>query len=467
MNDYKKLGFKSGIEIHQQLDGKKLFCNCPVEIKKGNHDFEIVRRLKASAGESGKRDKAAEYEQAKNKSFKYLGYNGLNCLVETDEEPPHPVNEKALESAVIVSKLLNCKIVDQVEFMRKVVIDGSNVSGFQRTAVIGMNGFVEINGKKFGIETVCLEEEAAQTVKRTASEDTYNLSRLGIPLIEIATAPDMTNPEEVKEVASHIGMVLRSLNNCKRGIGSTRQDVNVSIKGGVRVEIKGFQDLKSIPKVIDKEIKRQLTVRKAEEKIPHVRKAETDFSSSYLRPMPGSARMYPETDVRPIIPNLSVKLPKLLSSKTEGLEKKYGISSDLSKELIKKGIDFEKHADNYGNVKPQLIAEFFITIPKELRRKHDIKFEATKNLTVLKKLNEGELTVAALPEVTETLARGKKVDYSKYKQLDDKKLKIELQKIVDANKGAPTNAIMGLAMREFKGKADGKKVMQILQEMLK
>ncbi|MBW2991422.1 Glu-tRNA(Gln) amidotransferase GatDE subunit E, partial [Candidatus Woesearchaeota archaeon] len=189
--NYNELGLKCGIEIHQQLEGKKLFCNCATEIRKGDPDFKVVRRLRASAGEEGGVDQAALYEQKKQKYFVYQGYDDITCDVELDEEPPHPVNQDALRAALQVAKMLNCKIVDEIQVMRKTVIDGSNTSGFQRTMVIGMNGFVEVGGKKVSIEGVFLEEEACQIIERTKTKnyDIYNLSRLGIPLIEIATGP--------------------------------------------------------------------------------------------------------------------------------------------------------------------------------------------------------------------------------------------------------------------------------------
>jgi len=227
--NYKELGFKCGLEIHQQLEGKKLFCNCPTIIRRDEPDFSFDRRLRASAGESGKIDVAASYEQQKNKLFTYQGYDDTTCLVEMDEEPPRPINQDALKSVLQVAKMLNCEIVDKIQVMRKTVVDGSNVSGFQRTALVGMNGWIDVNGKKIRVATICLEEEACQVVKRTKDHDTYNLSRLGIPLLEIATEPDIQNPEECRDAAAKIGMILRSTGACKRGIGSIRQDVNVSI----------------------------------------------------------------------------------------------------------------------------------------------------------------------------------------------------------------------------------------------
>src|SRR3989344_6727080 len=134
--DYQKLSFKCGLEIHQQLSGKKLFCDCPTITNKTEApDFTIKRTLNITAGESGKKDVAAEFEQEKNKTFVYEAYKDCNCLVELDEEPPHRINQEALQTALEVSLLLNAQIVDEIQVMRKIVIDGSNVSGFQRTAL--------------------------------------------------------------------------------------------------------------------------------------------------------------------------------------------------------------------------------------------------------------------------------------------------------------------------------------------
>ena len=228
--DYKSLGLKCGIEIHQQLEGRKLFCSCKTEIRKGNPDFTVKRRLRAAAGEAGEIDIAARHEEEKGKEFIYHGYDDINCLVELDEEPPPPMNQEAIKTTLQVAKLLNAKIVDEIQVMRKTVVDGSNTSGFQRTALVAKDGFVKVGGKRIGIPTICLEEEACQIIERKKEYDVYNLSRLGIPLVEIATAPDIETPEECKEVAAKIGMVLRSVPGMKRGIGTIRQDVNVSIK---------------------------------------------------------------------------------------------------------------------------------------------------------------------------------------------------------------------------------------------
>ena len=206
MLNYQKLGFKCGIEIHQQLNTNKLFCKCPSEIRKDNPDFTVNRSLRVSAGETGKVDIAAKHESKKAKSFLYQGYYDSTCLVETDDEPPNKFNHDALLTALQVSKLLSAKIVDKIQFMRKVVIDGSNISGFQRTALVARNGHINVHGKKINIPAICLEEESCQVIKKSDNQDTYNLSRLGIPLIEIATSPDIVSSAHCKAVAEHLGI---------------------------------------------------------------------------------------------------------------------------------------------------------------------------------------------------------------------------------------------------------------------
>ena len=288
--DYKKLGFKCGIECHQQLDGRKLFCNCPCIVHDKEPTVFFERKIRAIAGESGKTDKAAKTEMKKDKVFKYQARETSSCLVEYDEEPPHAVNPQALETALEVALLLNMKPVDEVQFMRKTIVDGSNVSAFQRTALVAVGGYIETTQGRVGIDGLMLEEEAAKKVKEEKNEVTYDLARLGVPLLEIATAPDIQNATHAKEVAEKIGMILRSTGKAKRGIGTIRQDVNVSIKGHSRVELKGFQELKFMEKIVEDEVKRQVKT-KGEDK--HVRKLNPDKTTSFMRPMPSAARMYP------------------------------------------------------------------------------------------------------------------------------------------------------------------------------
>ena len=255
--DIKELELTSGLEIHQQFEGRKLFCNCPTVLRDDTPDFLIKRFIRASAGESGAVDIAAAQEIKKKKHYFYEGYTDTTCLVELDEEPPQPLSQDALLGGMQVAKLLDMRIVDQLRFMRKIVVNGSNTSGFQRTALLATNGTLETTHGPVGIDSLNLEEDSCKDVEKTRDYTIYNLSRLGIPLLELATAPDLHTPEHVAETAEHIGMVLRSLPSVKRGLGTIRQDVNISIKEGVRVEIKGAQDLKMIPTLVRYEMLRQ------------------------------------------------------------------------------------------------------------------------------------------------------------------------------------------------------------------
>jgi glutamyl-tRNA(Gln) amidotransferase subunit E len=256
--DYRALGLICGIEIHQQLDTNcKLFCGCPTdhrEVEESN--FEFFRYLRPSRSELGEIDRAALEEVLVSRKFIYKSYN-TTCLVEADEEPPREINTEALEIAIIISKLLSMKIVDEVEIMRKMVIDGSNTSGFQRTAYIGSKGSIDTSCGAVGMDILCLEEEAARIIADSGDSLIFSLDRLGIPLVEIGTAPDIVSPAHAREVASYLGMILRSTGRVKRGLGTIRQDVNVSIKGGARVEVKGVQALNLVDKVVEFEALRQ------------------------------------------------------------------------------------------------------------------------------------------------------------------------------------------------------------------
>jgi len=257
--DYRTLGLVCGIEIHQQLDSaSKLFCGCPTKLKDvGDSDFEFFRYLRPSRSELGEIDRAALEEVLVSRKFIYKSYN-TTCLVEADEEPPRVINPEALEISLIIARLLKMRIVDEVQTMRKTVIDGSNTSGFQRTAYIASDGFIETSSGKVGIGVLCLEEEAARIIEDKGDELIYSLDRLGIPLVEIGTAPDIVSPAHARESAQILGMILRSTGRVKRGLGTIRQDVNVSIKGGSRIEVKGVQDLNLIDKIVELEVFRQV-----------------------------------------------------------------------------------------------------------------------------------------------------------------------------------------------------------------
>jgi len=259
--DYTKIGLKAGIEIHQRLDTKhKLFCQCRPRLSPSQPVMGMERRLRVVAGELGQIDAAAMHEFLSGKKFFYRAYPEESCLVEADEEPPHEMNSEALDMALMVSQMLNCMIPDEIHVMRKQVIDGSNTTGFQRTAVVGLDGFLETKSGRVGISGVCLEEESAQILEKKGSTVIYGLDRLCIPLVEIGTHPDIKSPEHAREVASKLGMILRSGKISQRGIGTIRQDINISIKGGARVEIKGAQELRLIPRYVENEVLRQLNL---------------------------------------------------------------------------------------------------------------------------------------------------------------------------------------------------------------
>ncbi|RLG19209.1 Glu-tRNA(Gln) amidotransferase GatDE subunit E, partial [Candidatus Micrarchaeota archaeon] len=182
---------KCGIEIHQRLAGRKLFCACKGESESNKPLFEVRRMQHAVLSELGESDRASEFESARRREFVYHVYDN-NCPVELDEEPPHALNRHALDAALEIALLLNSKPVDEIEVMRKAVVDGSNTSGFQRTAVIALGGSISVNGKKIGIQTIALEEESAGIVSEKGDVAVFRLDRLGIPLVEIATEPDIT-----------------------------------------------------------------------------------------------------------------------------------------------------------------------------------------------------------------------------------------------------------------------------------
>ena len=258
--DYEKLGLKMGLEVHQQLNTeKKLFCPCKCELTDKKPDYVLLRLLRPTQSELGKIDRAAFEESRRKLKFMYESYDHETCLVESDDEPPHPLNMEALEIALIIASLLNMNVVDEFHTMRKQVIDGSNTGGFQRTGLIATNGFLETEYGKVVIENLCLEEDAARRMGQKKGKVVFRLDRLGIPLLEVTTDPSIKHPEQVKEVAYQLGQVLRST-KVKRGLGTIRQDLNISISEGSRVEIKGVQDLDLMPKMVENEVKRQVNL---------------------------------------------------------------------------------------------------------------------------------------------------------------------------------------------------------------
>jgi glutamyl-tRNA(Gln) amidotransferase subunit E len=256
--DYKELGLKVGLEIHQQLDTKyKLFCSCKNKLEE-EFLYEIIRKLRPTESELGEVDPAALMEFKRNRYYVYQAVKEASCLVELDEEPPHSINEEAIEIAIMCALLLNSNILEEIHVMRKEVIDGSNTTGFQRTALLALGGFIYDGKEKIGIQSITVEEDASRKIYEDHEKVVYRLDRQGIPLIEIVTNPDISDPEQAKRVAYKIGLILRSTGKVKRGLGTIRQDINLSIKQGSKVEIKGVQELGLIPKVIEYEVLRQI-----------------------------------------------------------------------------------------------------------------------------------------------------------------------------------------------------------------
>ena len=246
---------KVGLEVHQQLSVGKLFCSCSGELAE-EVTGEFVRRLYATQGETGATDPAARAQASRNLRYRYQTTPN-SCLVEADEEPPHSLNPDALAVALTLAEMLGSEVVDQLWVMRKTVVDGSNTSGFQRTALVAIGGKITVKGRTVGISSICLEEDACRKIGEGDAETTYRLDRLGIPLLEIATEPDIRSGTEAHDVAEAIGNLLRATHRVKRGIGSIREDLNVSADGGSRVEIKGVQELRLISRYVDHEVARQ------------------------------------------------------------------------------------------------------------------------------------------------------------------------------------------------------------------
>jgi glutamyl-tRNA(Gln) amidotransferase subunit E len=259
--DYKKLGLKVGLEVHQELATEhKMFCQCPPELFRDEPEYTFVRRLRPSQSELGEVDPAALFEFMKGKTIVYEANRETSCLVEMDEEPPGPLNDEALDICLTFALMTGSAPVDEVHVMRKIVVDGSNTTGFQRTCVTSIGGSIDVGGRVYGLQNVGLEEDAARKMAEGEMVSRYRIDRLGIPLIEVATDPDIHSPGEAEDVALAIGRILRATGKVKRGLGSIRQDVNISIVGGALIEIKGVQELNLVSKVVEYEVQRQVNL---------------------------------------------------------------------------------------------------------------------------------------------------------------------------------------------------------------
>ena len=467
MLDYKKLGLIAGLEVHQQLDTNKLFCRCPSYLRKDEPHFSLKRKLHAVLGETGEVDVAAQFESSLNKEFTYEGYDST-CLVELDESPPLEINQEALDIALQISLLLNCEIVPINQIMRKTVIDGSNTSGFQRTVQIAKNGWLETSSGVINIWYVYLEEDAARPVSKEKESRTFRLDRLGIPLVEIVTAPDIKTPEQAREIALKIGEILRAC-KVKRGIGTIRQDINISIKKSNRVEIKGFQEPRIMIKTVETEVKRQLSILERKEKNPsEVRQTLPDGRTEFLRPLPGKARMYPETDLpllkisRDKINKIKKHLPKLKADIKSELEKQ-GLSADLinlitsSEKNLEEFNALKKTYDKDANLVAKMVT---------LWRNEKVTEEHLKEILHL--LKEKKIEKEDVKDVIKKISKGEELKQAfKEEKASHHELEEEIAKVIKKKPGLRPNAYMGLIMAQFKGLVSPQKAMEIINKLLK
>jgi len=281
--DYSKIGLKAGIEVHQQLDTRaKLFCSCQPELFKEEPEITFLRRLRPTQSELGQIDPAAFFEFQKGVKILYEANRETSCLVEMDEEPPHDLNREAVETALIVALVIGARPVDEIHMMRKTVIDGSNTTGFQRTCVVALGGEVDIEGKRIPVQHVGLEEDAARKMGEEDSIIRYRIDRLGIPLIEVTTAPVLYSPQEAEKTALAIGRILRATGRVKRGLGTIRQDLNISIREGAIIEIKGVQELELVSKVVEYEVQRQLNLLKIRDELRRRGVAEEGIKEEFV-----------------------------------------------------------------------------------------------------------------------------------------------------------------------------------------
>ncbi len=482
--DYKTLELKAGLEIHLQLNTKhKLFCNCLTTMEEKEPMAIVKRKLHPVASELGEVDIAAQYEYLRNRTFYYQVFKNETCLIDLDEEPPLPLNKEALEIALQIALLFNCSIPEEIHVMRKTVIDGSTPMGFQRTMIVGRNGYLKYKNRKIEITHIALEEDAAAIVKEENGKVTYRLNRLGIPLVEIGTGllTDFT-PEEIQEIAYLIGITCKSTGKVKRGIGTIRQDLNVSIKNGARVEIKGVQELGIIAKVIELEVKRQLELIEKGEKVKEeTRAALPDGTTKFLRPLPGAARMYPETDVEPVIISrkyireLKRKLPEPWTKKLERFRKELKLSEDLAKQILRSDwLDLFEQIVKTKKVEASIVANTFVSLLKDLKKRENMKIENLKDkhfIQVFDFLAKHKIVKEAIPEILKYLARNP--EKSVENVIKELKLEVlskeELERIVKETFSPDLSfgKVVGLVMSRVRGRANAQDVIKLVKKFMK
>ena len=615
--NYKAVGFKAGLEIHQQLETKhKLFCNCSVAMQEKEPITIIVRKQHPVASELGDIDVAVLHEYLRDRNFEYQVFKNETCLVELDEEPPHELNLEALRIAIEIALLLNCKIPHEIHVMRKTVIDGSNTSGFQRTMVVGLDGYLKYRGERIEIKSINLEEDAAAIVSEENGRVTYRLNRLGIPLVEIATGL-ITNftPDEIEDIAYNIGMLCRSTAKVKRGVGTIRQDINVSIRSGGRTEIKGVQELGMLSRVIENEVVRQVSlieiknslrkkgvrkigspvdvtnvVKGSESKIlrsvidyggsvfaillpkssgylnkeifpgkafgreladvalsfgvkvivhtdedlskyqlvedmKNVRKrldakdedaiiligeiktkgkvaekiwerckqllaglgeetraAEAEGSTKYTRPLPGAARLYPETDIKPVVvekefvEKIRKELPEPWMKKYNRFKNKYRLSDQLARQILRSSYleTFEKIMEMKG-IDASIVANTFTNILKDLQKREGVEIERLSErhfVELFAALKKKEIVKEAVPEILKYLSTypGEVVENA-VKELNLVPIEIrELKKVAEevaVQPGMNYEKAVGIVMSKVRGRIDAQTVMKIVKKVVK
>jgi len=474
--DYKKIGLKCGLEIHQQLGTEqKLFCGCPTTMQEKSPIMLLTRKQHPVASELGELDITAQHEYLRNRTFYYQVFANENCLVECDEEPPHELNREALEIALQVALLLKCSIPNEIHVMRKTIIDGSNTTSFQRTMIVGINGFLRYKGKRVEIKHVSLEEDAAAIVKEDEKSATFRLNRLGIPLIEVGTGIIAGyTPEAVQDIAYNIGMIVRSTGKAKKGLGTIRQDVNVSIRGGERVEVKGVQELGILAKVISLEVDRQMSLPKVAR---DVRAALPDGTTKFTRPLPGAARMYPETDVQPIIVEADY-LGGLKKNLPEGWEvrlqriRRMGLSEQLADQIVKSEyVDLFEKIVKERKIAASVVANTFTNILKDLRREQ-IPVENLREehfYRIFDLLKKSTIAKEAIQPILKELAREPVKDVTSVvrdlglEAITITELKRIIQQVKSKNPDAPHDKILGLVMSRVRGKIDAQIVVKLVK----
>ena len=268
--DYNRIGFMSGLEVHQQIKTKeKLFCHCPAGKfnKFEDYDAELIRHMRPTLSELGEYDGTALMEFKTKKEIVYRIKNQTACTYDIDDTPPFPINKEALHNAIVIALRSNLNIVGEVHITRKQYLDGSIPTGFQRTAIVGVEGLLKMPKKNIRLIQLSIEEDACREISDIGHRRIYQTDRLGVPLIETVTYPDCKNPEELMETCEYIRFLGRSTGLVRTGMGAGRQDVNVSCKGGTRIEIKGVQHAKWIPELSHNECYRQWSLVKLAEKL--------------------------------------------------------------------------------------------------------------------------------------------------------------------------------------------------------